>query len=308
MDKRAFIKNGILAAGGISLQPWIPFSPSGKSNAALPIVDTHLHLWDLDELDYPWLQGENNALGRNFLLPDFNEASAGMPISKMVFIECARLPEQYLQEVAWVEKQAHKDPRISGMVAYFPLEKGNAVKKAFEELKERKIVRGIRKSLMADHPEFISGMEMMSQSDLSYDLNVNTSQMDAALKLVRRFHHQTFILNHIGNPDIKGEDWKIWDHKMKSFATLENVNCKISGLITKANPQSWTIDDLLPYFNTVISTFGPDRIVFGGDWPVVLRAGTYRGWMKTFIELASTLSENEKKKLYYLNAERIYKI
>jgi L-fuconolactonase len=297
-----------MAVGGISLQPWTSLARFQTARDALPIVDTHLHLWDLEAMDYPWLQGENNALGRNFLIPDFKEATAGMPISKMVFVECARLPEQYLQEVAWVEKQALIDPRIKGMVAYFPLEKGSAAKPEFEELTERKIVRGIRKSLMADHPKFINGVEMMSQSDLSYDLNVNTSQMDAALKLVQQFPNQTFILNHMGNPDIKGKDWKLWDKKMKSFSTLENVNCKISGMITKANPQSWAIEDLLPYFNTVISTFGPDRILYGGDWPVVLRAGSYGEWMAAFIQLASTLSENEKKKLYYLNAERIYRI
>ncbi|MEX0883381.1 MAG: amidohydrolase family protein [Cyclobacteriaceae bacterium] len=308
MNKRTFIKNSLLAAMGISIDPGTRFSRDLRAYEKLPLVDTHLHLWDLQVMDYPWLQNGQNPLGRNFLLPDYQEATVGIPVSKMVFVECARLPEQYLQEVEWVEKQSVKDPRIKGMVAYFPLELGADAIPELESLSQRKLVRGIRKEMMFGDKQFMEGVGQLSNFNLSYDLNVRPRQMESALQMVKQFPNLTFILDHIGNPDIKSGDYRLWASMLKPFSEMEHVSCKISGMITKVEPGKWDVEDLRPYFDTVLETFGPDRILFGGDWPVVLRGGSYLDWIKVFNQMAGSLSEIEKGKLFYRNAERIYRI
>ncbi|MEX2511783.1 MAG: amidohydrolase family protein [Cyclobacteriaceae bacterium] len=308
MDKRTFIKNGLLAAMGISLVPRTGFLRGLGALGTIPMVDTHLHLWDLKEMDYPWLQQSENPLNRNFLLPDYQEATEGIPITKMVFVECARLPEQYLQEVEWVEKQARKDPRIKGMVAYFPLERGAEAIPEMESLSQRRLVRGIRKEMRYGDKNFMECVGLLSNFDLSYDLNIRPQQMKDALQMVKQFPKLTFVLDHIGNPDIKSGDWQQWASLLRPFSEMEHVNCKISGMITKVEPGKWDVEDLRPYFDTVLDTFGPDRILFGGDWPVVLRGGSYLDWFTVFKQMSGSLSELEKEKLYQRNAEKIYRI
>ncbi|WP_114752404.1 amidohydrolase family protein [Pleomorphovibrio marinus] len=305
MDKRSFIKRAALGAMAVSLKPtaWI------TAGEETPIVDTHLHLWDRSVMDYPWLSG---ILDRDFLVKDFSQATQGIPIKKMVFVECARKPEQYLTEVKWVEERAREDQRIQGMVAYFPLEKGESYRKEMEELAGHKIVRSIRKGVdkeLLQNRQFLEGAKMMDEKGLNYDLNIQPDLMKEALSFVRKFPNMQFILNHIANPSIaSGQHWEIWKEQLVELSRLDNVNCKVSGMITKADPSSWKVSDLHPYFDHVMNTFGPDRVVYGGDWPVVLRAGSYMDWMQAFLTLTSDLSMDEKELLYFKNAERIYRI
>ncbi|MDN3686761.1 amidohydrolase family protein [Cyclobacterium jeungdonense] len=307
MNRRSFCKKGVLVSGALASNSTFlfPFEQGDQNHSDIPLVDTHLHLWNLSEMDYPWLQGADNPLAKNHLLPDYQQASDAFPISKMVFVECGRVPEQYLQEVDWVVKQSEKDPRIAGMVAYFPLEKGEKSRGAMEVMAERKIVRGIRKTPMLGHSGFLRGIEFLRRFGWVYDLNVNPRQLHDVFTLVKSFPDQVFILDHLANPDIVNEDWEAWANSLAPFASMEQVYCKISGMLTRAGA-GWKLNGLQPYFDTVLEVFGPDRVVFGGDWPVVLRAGTYSEWMATFYSLSQKLSPEEKEKLYYRNAEKVY--
>ncbi len=289
----------------LSLKPaaWI------AAREEIPIVDTHLHLWDRSVMDYPWLSG---ILDRDFLVKDFKDATKGANIQKMVFVECARKPEQYLKEVRWVEDKSKEDPRIKGMVAYFPLEKGRAYEREMEEICRYSLVKSVRKGVseeLLQDKQFLEGVSMMQDKGLNYDLNIQPNLMEASTSFIKKYPNIQFILNHVANPNIaSGEHWEIWEKQIKELAGFDNVNCKISGMITKADPSSWKVADLHPYFEGVMESFGPERVVFGGDWPVVLRAGTYMEWMQAFLALSAALSQAEKELLYYKNAERIYRI
>ncbi|WP_209331513.1 amidohydrolase family protein [Lunatimonas salinarum] len=308
MNRRDFVaKVSVLGAGISALSGTV--ANAKASNRTIPIVDTHLHLWDRSVMEYPWLSG---MLDRDFLPGDFAEASKPTPVAKMVFVECGRLPEQYLREVDWVISQAKQEPRIKGMVAYFPLEKGLVAKGEMEQLVGRGIVKGIRRGVseqLLASTDFLKGVELMGSYGLSYDLNITPSLMEPALNFVRRFPQQTFVLNHIANPDIKGRaQFDHWRRFLSDFGELAHVVCKVSGLITKADPNRWDASDLEPYLDHVFAVFGTDKVVFGGDWPVVLRAGSYRSWMEVFLGYTEQLSVEERKKVYHLNAERVYRI
>ncbi|HSI75470.1 MAG TPA: amidohydrolase family protein [Lunatimonas sp.] len=308
MDKRSFIKTCLVGGLAVSAFPRSLVGAVGKNDSFIPIVDTHLHLWDRGLMEYPWL---SPPLDRNFLPSDYKEATDGLPISKMVFVECGRIPEQYLVEIDWVVQQAKIDPRIMGMVAYFPLEKGNKGQADLEQLLERKIVRSIRRGVNAElmkDRSFLEGVALMDRFGLNYDLNISPPQMEDALVFVRKFPNIQFILNHICNPSIKDGEWESWKKGMTLFAELDHVTCKISGMITKTDPAHWEISDLKPYADHILEVFSPDKMVFGGDWPVVTRAGTFKQWMSAFLELTVDLTVAEKEKIYHENAERIYRI
>ena len=305
MDKRTFLKSCLV--GGLAASAF-PRTLLAGVDESIPIVDTHLHLWDRNLMEYPWL---SPPLDRDFLPADYKQATKGLPVSKMVFVECGRIPEQYLNEVDWVVKQAKIDSRIKGMVAYFPLEKGNKSQVDLEIMLERGIVRSIRRGVTTElmkSKAFLEGVALMDRFGLNYDLNISPTQMEEALVFVRKFPDIQFILNHICNPSIRSGEMEPWKKYMKLFAELEHVNCKISGLITKADPTRWEISDLKPYSDHVLEVFSPDRLVFGGDWPVVTRAGTYQQWMSVFLNVTDGLSLAEKHKVYHENAERIYRI
>jgi L-fuconolactonase len=314
MKRRIFLKSGLLTSlGGFLSLPPLPgnfLKPSIFNEENFEIIDSHLHLWDLQKMDYPWLENKETPISRNFLVKDFKEATANLPVKKMIFVECGRVPEQYLEEVDWVIERAREEPGIKGMVAYFPVEKATRQIPELEELTSRKIVRGIRSGMnqeIINSEDFLKGLKILPQYTLSYDLNIGPALMSDAVTLIRRCPGTTFILDHLCNPDVKGKEINVWKKNIDLLAEMKNVNCKISGIITKAG-QNWTPDDLRPYIDHALDAFGTDRVLFGGDWPVVLLAGSYKAWYTALLDLVSGLSLEEKKKLFYYNAEKIYRI
>jgi L-fuconolactonase len=191
------------------------------------------------------------------------------------------------------------------------LENGKKRQADMEKMLERHIVRSIRRGVTADlmkNKTFLEGVELMDRFGLNYDLNISPPQMEDALVFVRKFPNIQFVLNHICNPSIRSGELDPWKKYMKLFSELDHVTCKISGMITKADSSDWNIVDLKPYSDHILEVFSVDRLVFGGDWPVVTRAGTYKQWMTAFLSLTDDLSSTEKKKIYSQNAERIYRI
>lgn len=298
------LASATLAAGPSSL---FSFEGAMGFSSHIPVVDTHLHLWDLSEMDYPWLKGKGLPLEKNYSLADYRKATKGFPVSKMVFVECGRSPDQYLKEVDWVQQLSGKPSGIAGMVAYFPLEKGEAGQDAMEEMAQRSVVRGIRRSLMHGNIGFYQGIGLMKTFDWVCELNVGPGQLPDVLELVKKFPQQVFILDHMANPDIRNQDWNTWEKALRPFASRHQVYCKVSGILTRTSGE-WELPDIQPYFDTLLDIFGPERIVYGGDWPVVLQAETLHRWMTTFYALAQALSEEEKKKIFHSNAELVYRI
>ena len=313
MQRRAFIKTGLLTGMGscmaapgafASFQQWLP-------DVSIPVTDTHMHIWDLEKLHYPWLEERTSPISKNFLITDYQQATEGCHIEKMVFVECGRAPGQYLEEVDWVIEQSGKDPRIQGIVAYLPIEKGEGGVPELETLVSRKMVRGIRHGFnkeLAGNSDFVQGLQLLPQYNLSFDLNITPPLMPDAIAVVRQCPDTTFILDHLCNPNIRDKEMEDWKKYLIQLAALENTYCKVSGLITKADREHWTADDIRPYVLFAMETFGIDRVLFGGDWPVVLLAGSYQDWLAALQSIAADFSKNEQKKLFSRNAEKVYRL
>jgi len=209
------------------------------------IVDSHVHLWNPAKFRYAWLDGLP-ALNRAFQPSDFAAASASAEVSKIIFVECGCDPAQSLAEVDWISTVAKSEARLKGIVAHASLERGQAVRSELETLASRPLVKGVRRNLQSE-PEaefclrsrFLSGVRLLAELVLTFDLCLRQEQLPAAAELARRVPEVTFVLDHLGKPDVRNQSFQPWANDLDALAALPNVMAKVSGLTTEANWHNW---------------------------------------------------------------------
>jgi L-fuconolactonase len=278
------------------------------------IVDSHVHLWNPAKLRHAWLDGLPE-LNRAFLPADFSAASAKAGVAKMIFVEGGGESSQSLDEVDWISAMAKEEPRLRGIVAHTPLEKGETVRAELAALGKRPLVKGVRRLLQGEsdsefclRPDFVAGVKLLAEFGFTLDLCIRHEQLRAATELVRRVPEVQFVLAHFGKPPVRDRKIEPWATELKSLAALPNVSCKISGLTTEADWKQWRPADLKPYFETALEAFGFDRVLFGGDWPVCTLATNYQRWLETVQDLTLFGGAAQRQKLFQTNAERIYRV
>lgn len=279
-----------------------------------PIVDAHLHLWDPQRFRMSWLDG-NELLNRPYSLADYREHTAGLPIEAMVYLQVEVETPYALLEAEAIAELARQEPRLQAIVAWAPLEYGEQARSFLEALRNiDSRVKGVRRLLQSEpddfgtRPDFIRGVQLLPEYGLSFDICINHRQLPAAITLVRACPNTTFMLDHIAKPNIAEHVLDPWREQMRELASFPNVQCKISGVATEANPAAWTPHDLAPYVRHALDVFGEDRVAFGGDWPVALLATSYRRWVETLDLLTADLSDTARAKLWGENARAFYRI
>jgi L-fuconolactonase len=279
-----------------------------------PIIDAHLHLWDPTHFRMPWLDG-NAVLDQPYSLADYHTQTAGIAIEAMVYLQVEVSPAYALLEAQWVRDRAQEDARLKGLVAWAPIEDGQQARAYLDALVNfRPLVKGIRRVTQTEPIDFLvqprvaDAVRLLPSYDLTCDLCIYHPQLANAITLVRKCSETTFILDHIGKPAIGDGLLDPWRAQILELASLPNVSCKISGMATEANHERWTPSDLQPYLEHVLQAFGEDRVVFGGDWPVVTQASSYHRWVDTLDVLTSKLSEQARRKLWAENARRFYRL
>lgn len=279
-----------------------------------PIIDTHLHLWNPDNINYPWLK-DVPVLNKAYVLEEYSQATSTVNIEKMVFLQCECNTEQCEDEAAWVTQLAQKDSRLQGIVPWAPLELGEGAREILARYSKNKLIKGVRRIIQFEadmnfclQPNFIRGVQLLADFNMSFDICISHEQLKNTIKLVRQCPNVQFVLDHIGKPDIKTQLFDPWKSDLKELASFSNVYCKISGLATEADMESWTKEDLNPYIDHVLDCFGVDRVIFGGDWPVAVQATTYTKWVETLDWALADYSEKDLQKIYRLNAIKFYKL
>lgn len=279
-----------------------------------PVIDTHLHLWDIHHLSYPWLK-DVPKLNRSFSLDDYREACGDLEVEKMIFMQCECDPAQYIKEVQWVTGLADTEPRLQGIVAWAPLEKGEDVRPEIEALKANSLVKGIRRIIQFEpdlefclRPDFIKGVNMLSEYELTFDICISHIHNQSIIRFLGECPGVSMIIDHIGKPDIKNQVIDPWQDELREMAKFPNVFCKISGLATEADHENWTKDDLRPYVDHVLECFGIDRLIFASDWPVSTQAADLKTCVSTVLDLLQRLSREELQKVFYYNAVNFYSV
>lgn len=279
-----------------------------------PIIDSHVHLYDVKRLRYPWLDGVPK-INRTYRLKEFDEARAHVQVDKLVFAEVAVDAGRHLDEAVFVQEMADQDRRLCGMVAHLPAERGAAIERDIEALKRFKTLRGIRRLIETERdpsfclePGFIEGVKLIGRHGLTFDICVKHFALVFALELVRRCPDVQFVLDHIGKPGIKHGLREPWWSQLKELARLPNVVCKISGVITEADHTAWTKDQVKPYVAHAIDCFGFDRSMFGSDWTVSELTHPYPAWVELVDEVVAGASLGERRKLFRDTAIRVYRL
>jgi L-fuconolactonase len=279
-----------------------------------PIVDTHLHVWDPTHLSYPWLAG-NALLNKAYLPADYDKACGPIAVEKMVFVQAEADFAQFREETGWVSELAQQDRRIRGIVSWAPLENGDAARQDLEQLAKNPLVKGIRRIIQFEpdvdfclRPGFVKGVQALPDYGLSFDICINPSQLANTIELVRRCPKVQFILDHIAKPDIKHRVLEPWSRQVRELARFPNVWCKMSGLATEADHQQWTREDLKPYIDHIMNAFSFERVMFGGDYPVVLQASPWTRWVETLDWALTGCSLSEVRKIFRDNAVAFYRL
>jgi L-fuconolactonase len=250
------------------------------------IIDTHVQLYDPRRLSYPWMK-QAPALDRPYFPEDFVRLTAGVDIEAMVFVEVDAAPGDHLAEARFAQEQAAAEPRLRGMVASMPLEKGGEVEPELVEYAKMPLARGVRRLIERHLREsgwvlgdnFLAGVKLLAKFGLSFDLCLFHPQLSEVNELTRRCPEVNFVVDHIAKPGIRQGLLEPWRQDLRAIARLPNVWCKISGVVTEADHASWTEAEVTPYIAHAIDCFGFDRVMFGaiGRSPSSLQA-TAGGW------------------------------
>jgi L-fuconolactonase len=281
----------------------------------IPILDAHVHLWNPDLFSMPWLAGIP-ALRRPYGLQEYREQTRGLPINGMVYVEVGVDPRQALREAQYVVELAREEPRLQAIVAAVPVEHGDRMRTHLMALQSiSPLIKGVRRNLQGEadptfclQPDFVRGVQLVAEYGFSFDICIRHHQLPMVVEVVRQCPDTRFILDHLGKPGIKDHVLDPWREHLAQLAALPNVWCKVSGLVTEADPQHWTPDDLAPSLAYALEVFGEDRVVFGGDWPVLLLASSYDRWIETLDSLTRHLSPEAKRKLWAENARHFYRL
>jgi L-fuconolactonase len=287
----------------------------------LSIVDTHQHLWNLRKFRLSWLQ-PGGELTRNFLLTDYEKATEGLGITKAIYMEVAVVPEQKLDEAKHVIKicEDKSSPTCAAVIGGLILE--NSFKDYILQFKDNPYIKGVRYGLnnskQLEDNRLIQNLRLLGKLNMGFDLLVSPRLIGEAAKLVEQCGDTKFILDHCGNADPlafdRNLDWgrepqhnaDQWKRDVDTLAEQTNVICKISGIIARVPKTKATAKVLSPIVTHCLDTFGPDRVVYGSDWPVCTRGAPLRVWTNLLHEIVRRRSLEEKRKLFWKNAHGFY--
>jgi L-fuconolactonase len=279
----------------------------------LPIVDTHVHLWDLNRFRLPWIR-KGTPLARSYVMKDYLTAVAGLNVVKGVYMEVdvevgqQRAEAEYVFEICRQNNTPLKAAVISGRPA------SDGFRKYLEGFKRNRYLKGVRQVLHGDGtpsgfclaPSFVRGIRLLGDMGLSFDLCMRSSELADGTKLIEACPNTRFILDHCGNMNVQAKDRSQWQRDMEQMARRKNVVCKVSGIVASARPEKWTAADLAPIINHTLRCFGPNRVMFGGDWPVCTTTATYRQWVTALKSIVHERPQDEQRKLFHDNAARFY--
>jgi L-fuconolactonase len=278
------------------------------------IVDSHVHLYDPTWLRYSWLRRAPK-IDRRYDLADFDRCRGQVEVDKLVFAEVWVDPGLHFAEAAWVQQLADADPRLAGMVAHAPLEKGAAVEEDLDRLAQYPSLRGIRRLIEIEvdqsfclQPAFLEGLRHLPARKLTFDICVKHWGLVFAIELARRCPDVTFVLDHIGKPGIRDALVEPWKGQIKTLARLPNVVCKLSGVITEADHQRWTRQEIRPYVEHVLDCFGFQRVMYGSDWTVSELTHGYPEWVAILDEITQGCSSDELENLWRGTAIKTYRL
>jgi L-fuconolactonase len=271
-------------------------------------IDAHQHFWNYSVAEYPWIGAGLERLARDYLPSDLEPLLAAKQIDGSVAVQA----RQSVEESLWLLALAKAHPLVKGVVGWVDL-RSDRVGDDLRVLAANPTFVGVR-HVVQDEPDprfvlgegFIRGLRQLRQHGLTYDLLLYPSQLPAAIELVELIPEQPFVVDHLAKPRIVAGEIDGWGRDIRAIARHDNVCCKVSGMVTEAVRRGWKRDDFTPYLDVVLEAFGPERLMFGSDWPVCLLAGEYADVAAIPRDYFSRLSTTEQRMIWGDTAAGFY--
>lgn len=275
-------------------------------------IDAHQHFWRYSADEYGWVDDSMATLRRDFLPAESARQMAAAGWNACVAVQA----RQTLEETRWLLALADVHRSIAGVVGWVDLQAGaDAVRAQLAPFASHAKLVGIRHIAQAEpddrflvRPPVLEGLAVLREFDLAFDLLIYRRHLPAATECVARFPGQRFVLDHLAKPDIRGRERHPWEENIRALASYPHVYAKLSGLITEADWNRWTRDDLRPYLDVAFDAFGADRLMIGSDWPVCLVAGDYRTTLDAVVEYIAARPRHEQEAVLGGNAQRFWRL
>jgi L-fuconolactonase len=278
----------------------------------MAIVDAHHHLWDLRVRDQDWISGAELApLRHNFLLGDYQALARAHGVTASVVVQTVTVPGETPELLAL----AGASDLVAGVVGWADLTEPGIADRIAELAAMpggAKLV-GLRHQVQSEpDPQWLGradvrrGLAAVAAAGLAYDLVVTAGQLEPAARAAADLPDLVFVVDHLGKPPVAAGRTQPWARDLRRLAALPNTVAKLSGLVTEADWHDWTVADLRPYADVALDAFGPDRLMFGSDWPVCTLAASYGGVLEAARELAGQLSEAERAAIFAGTATSTY--
>ncbi|MFK7922206.1 MAG: amidohydrolase [Bacteroidia bacterium] len=273
-------------------------------------IDAHQHFWQYEAEKHAWIDDDMRLIRQDFMPDDLWPRLQAQQIDGCVAVQA----DQSESETNFLLSLATKHDFIKGVVGWIDLRSPRLGERLDHYKGETKLV-GFRHIVQSEldvnfllREDFMRGLAELQKRDYTYDILIFPHQLGAALELTRRFPEQQFVIDHIAKPYIKDGFIDGWATLIRALGERPNVYCKLSGMLTEANWQSWTEVHLEPYLECVLKAFGPKRLLYGSDWPVCLLAGDYEAGHNVIERFIAQLSASEQAAIMGQNAIDFYQL
>jgi L-fuconolactonase len=272
-------------------------------------IDAHQHFWHFDPVRDSWITDDMSIIQRDFLPADLEPVLKQNGIDGCVAVQASQSDE----ETMFLVRMAQTYDIVKGVVGWVDLQ-AEQLSERLQALSNYKEIKGYRHVAQAEPDDFlarpavIAGIRQLADFGLTYDILIYPTQLKSALQLVRSVPNVSFVIDHLAKPYVKKGEISRWSNFMGEIAKSKHVSCKLSGMVTEGDWDNWSKKDFFPYIDVIFEHFGPDRILFGSDWPVCLVAANYTQ-VKTLVEdYVNNWGEEVRAKVFGANALSFYKL
>jgi L-fuconolactonase len=274
------------------------------------MIDSHQHFWQVGRFDYPWMSEDLGVLYRDYLPNDLAPVLKQNRVTQTVLVQASNS----VAESRWLLDLADTNSFVAGVVGWVDLTSAE-IDAQLDELSANPKFKGVRHLVESEpddawlvQPAVVSNLQKLSDRGLSYDLLVHTRHLNYVPLVAERCPDLALVIDHLAKPPIARREIKEWSQALEPLARYSNIHCKLSGLVTEANWNSWQTDDLRPFVDCALEFFGADRMMFGSDYPVCLLAASYDRVLDSFREMLQNLNDTDREKIFHRNAAEFYRL
>ena len=274
------------------------------------MIDSHQHFWQVGRFEYPWMTKDLGVLYRNYFPDDLAPILQQNGISKTVLIQASNS----VAESSWLLSLAGANSFIAGVVGWVDLASPH-IEAQLTELTAHSKFKGVRHLVESEprddwliQPAVLSGLKQLAGKNLTYDLLVHSHHLKYVPQIAEHCPDLALVVDHLAKPPIAPNEITEWSQALAPLAKFPSIHCKLSGLVTEANWSTWQTDDLRPFVDCALELFGPDRMMFGSDYPVCLLAASYDRVLESFQQILKGLNEADREKIFSKNAAKFYRL